>query len=169
LRGISKQLKENNRMTKKIINIVILMALLAVGLFGMVRNASADAVYHTERLELEPVGGAPLRSGSVVNIHANGPNVYAREVYQLNGAAADSTYQVVLLGYLGSTSCSGTPDLMVPTAVIHTNTSGNGLASFVFRPADVAGLNGLTVGVMWQVWNGASLDYQTGCTAVTLD
>jgi hypothetical protein len=157
------------RMTKKIINIFTLLALLAVSLLGLVRTVSADAVYHTERLELEPVGGAPLRSGSVVNIHANGPNVYAREVYQLNGAAANTHYQVVLLGYAGNTSCSGAPDLVIPTAVIHTNTSGNGLASFVFTPANVADFRGLTVGVMWQVWNGDTLEYQTACTVVTLD
>jgi hypothetical protein len=96
-------------MTKKIINIVILVAILAVGLFGMVRSASADAVYHTERVELEPVGGATLRSGSVVNIHVNGPELYAKEVYQLNGAAANTSYQVFLLAYVGNPTCSGGP------------------------------------------------------------
>jgi len=155
-------------MTRKIINIVILLAILAVGLFGMVRSASADAVYHTERVALVPVGEAPLRSGAVVNIHANGPELYAKEVYHLNGAAADTSYQVLLLGYMGN-SCSGVADLVVPTAVLLTNISGNGIASVVFTPEQMAGMNGLTVRVMWQVWNGATLDYQTGCTEVTLD
>ena len=156
-------------MTRKIINIVILLAILAVGLFGMVRSASADAVYHTERVALVPVGEAPLRSGAVVNIHANGPELYAKEVYQLNGAAANTTYQVVLLGYLSNTSCSGAADLIIPTAVLLTNISGNGIASVIFTPEAMAGLNGRTVRVMWQVWNGTTLDYQTGCTEVILD
>ena len=61
-------------MAKKIIHIAVLLVLLSVGLFGMVRSASADGVYQTERLDLLPVDGAPLRSGAVVNIHANGPS-----------------------------------------------------------------------------------------------
>ena len=46
-------------------------------LFGAVLPAAADQVYHTERLELVPVGGAPLQSGFVVNIHPNGPINFA--------------------------------------------------------------------------------------------
>ena len=166
---MSKLSKEENLMTKKTINIIILVAILAVGLFGMVRSASADAVYHTERVELEPVGGATLRSGSVVNIHANGPELYAKEVYQLNGAAANTSYQVVLLAYVGNPTCSGEANLVVPSADLQTNISGNGNTSKEFTPEEMAGLNGLTVGVRWQVWNGATLDYQTGCTEVILD
>ena len=156
-------------MTKKMIHLALLLAILGVGLFGMVGNASADGVYHTERLSLEPVNAAPLRSGSVINIHADGPNIYAREIYMLNGAAANTTYQVVLNGYLGNTSCTGVADLIIPTAMLTTNISGNGLAYHVFTPADTAGLGGLTVGVQWQVWNGETLEYQTACTIVMLD
>lgn len=156
-------------MAKKAIHLAILLVLLGVSLFGVVLTASADGVYHTERLELEPVDGAPLRSGFVVNIHANGPNIYAREVYQLNGAAPFTNYQVVLMVYLGNTSCSGAADLVLPTAVVPTNISGNGIAKFVFPPEATAGLGGLSAGVQWQVWNSATMDYQTGCTVVTLD
>jgi hypothetical protein len=59
--------------------------------------------------------------------------------------------------------------MVVPSAVLQTNISGNGNASKELTPEEMAGLNGLTVGVMWQVWNGATLEYQTGCTVVTLD
>jgi hypothetical protein len=163
--------KEDTQMRKKIFHMAILLVLLGVGLFGMVLNVSADGVYHTERLNLEPVGGTPLRSGSVINIHANGPNIYAREMYELNGASVNTTYQVVLHIYLSNTSCSGAADLVVPTAVLSTNISGNGIVEHVFTPedADAAGLHGLTVGAQWQVWNGTRLDYETGCTVVTLD
>ena len=53
------------------------------------QSAAADAVYHSEHMRLSPVGGAPLKSGFVQNIHPNGPNVYARERYVLNGALAN--------------------------------------------------------------------------------
>ena len=155
---------------RKLINLAIALALLGVGLFGLVPTASADQVYHTERLELKPVDKAPLRSGFVVNIHQNGPNIFAHEVYQLNGAAALTTYQVKLLGYLGNTTCLGVPDLVIPTAVLVTNKSGNGKAEVVFTPEGVEGLHGLVIGVKWQVWmNDLTLDYETRCTLVTLD
>jgi hypothetical protein len=38
-------------------------------------TAAADAVYHTQHMALEPVGDAPLRSGFVQNIKANGPTI----------------------------------------------------------------------------------------------
>src|SRR5437870_1264655 len=87
---------------------------------ALVPVASADRVYHSEHLDLSPVGGAPLRSGFVENIHPNGPNVFAHEIYQVNGAAADSTYQVALLIYPFAPNCSGAP-AAVPTAVLQTN------------------------------------------------
>ncbi len=46
----------------------------AVALATFAPLAAADAVYHTEHLPLKPVGGAPLRSGFVQNIKAEGPN-----------------------------------------------------------------------------------------------
>ncbi len=45
--------------------------------------AAADAVYHSQHIALNPIGGAPLRSGFVENIHADGPQVYAHELYVL--------------------------------------------------------------------------------------
>ena len=155
-------------MAKRIIHLAMLVAILGVALFGMVGSVSADDVYHTERLSLEPVAGAPLQSGFVVNIHVNGPNIYAREKYQLNGAAPNTTYELVLTGYFGATDCSGTPDLVATTAVLTTNINGNALSEHVFTPADAAGLSG-TAGVQWKVMNGGTLDYQTRCTLVMLD
>jgi hypothetical protein len=37
--------------------------------------AAADAVYHSQHIALNPIGDAPLRSGFVENIHADGPQV----------------------------------------------------------------------------------------------
>jgi hypothetical protein len=48
-------------------------------------TAAADSAYHTERLALSGLSGAP-GGGMVVNAHANGPNVYAHEIYTLRHA-----------------------------------------------------------------------------------
>jgi hypothetical protein len=130
--------------------------------------AVADRVYHSSHYELTAVGATPLRSGFVENIHANGPNVYAHEQYVVNGAAPNTTYQVVLMIFPGDTTCSSTP-MSIPAATIHTNTAGNGVAYHVFTPADADGLRGMTVGGIWTLSAGSSPDYQTGCETVVLD
>jgi hypothetical protein len=134
-----------------------------------VAPAAADATYHTGHIALAPVADAPLTSGFVQNIHANGPNVYAHEIYQLNGAQPNSSYQVVLSIWTTNTSCSGASTLELPTAVVVTNGAGNGLADIVFTPEDADGLRGLTVSAMWALWNGTTATYATECEVLTLD
>jgi hypothetical protein len=134
-----------------------------------VAPAGADSTYHAAHIALTPIGGAPLTSGFVENIHANGPNVYAHELYQLNGAEPNSSYQVVLSIWTTNTSCSGQPALQLPTAVVVTNAAGNGLADAVFTPEDADGLRGLTVSARWTVWNGATATYVTHCEIISLD
>jgi hypothetical protein len=131
--------------------------------------ALGDAGYHSEHLALAPLGEAPLRSGFVENIHANGPNVYAHEVYVLNGALPNTTYDVVLLLYANDPTCSGAA-VAVPTATFTTGTSGNGRADAVFDVAtvDTFGIRHATHGIVWTVSGGGST-YTTACTAVTLD
>jgi hypothetical protein len=141
--------------------ILISAAALALGLAG---SAAADSAYHTERLALRSVGGAP-GGGMVVNVHANGPNVYAHEIYTLSHAVP-GTYQVVLNLYTGSLDCSGTPATL-PTAEITTNGVGNGQADVEFTPEMVGELRGSTVSISWAVIGPAT--YVTRCTVVTLD
>jgi hypothetical protein len=148
------------------------LGLTTVALFAItvlnVATASADSVYHSSHIQLNAVGGAPLRSGFVENIHANGPTIYAHEQYVLNGAAPNTAYHVVLMVFPGDPTCSSTP-LSIPTAIIQTNAAGNGTAFHVFAPADADGLRGTTVGGMWTVSAGSSPDYQTGCETIVLD
>lgn len=145
--------------------------MLAVSLVACcwVGPATADSTYHTDHIALAPIGQAPLMSGFVENIHANGPNVYAHEIYQLNGAQPNSSYQVVLSIWTANTSCSGPSALDLPTAQVVTNRAGNGLADVFFTPEDADGLRGLTVGGMWTLWNGTTATYATGCEVITLD
>jgi hypothetical protein len=140
---------------------LIIVAVLAATLAAV---ASADSAYHTERLELGGLNGAP-GGGMVVNVHPNGPVVYAHEIYTLSGAVA-GTYQVALHIFPKSLNCSG-ESAVIPTATIETNAHGNGRADVKFTPADVAGLRGLTVSISWMVTGPAT--YVTDCTVVTLD
>jgi hypothetical protein len=135
-----------------------------LGAAALAGAAAADAVYHTERLELSGLAGAP-GSGTVVNIHTNGPQVYAHEIYTLRDAVP-GTYEVILTVFPASLDCTGMA-LAFPTATLETNTSGNGQADAVLSPEDVTGFRGMTFSLTWTVTGPAT--YVTGCTAVVLD
>jgi hypothetical protein len=141
-----------------VVSCVPLMQLVAAN------SAGADAVYHTARIPLLAVGGAPGR-GTVVNIHPNGPVVFAHEIYRLRHATRGK-YSVALTIYPTSTSCSGT-SLTLTTATLVTNGAGNGVAGHKFSPADAAGLHGLTVSAIWAVTGPAT--YKSRCSVITLD
>jgi hypothetical protein len=139
--------------------------------------AAADAVYHTEHLSLTPIDGAPLRSGFVQNIKAEGPQVYARELFVLNGAAPRTTYTVTRNFFVfdppgpdpsSDPGCTGGAFTM-DVGTITTDAAGNGSDTIVVRPEDVAGFEG-EHGVRWTVKDASrSLRYETDCTKVTLD
>src|SRR5215208_4841584 len=143
---------------------LVLVAAAGVLLLAFDGTAAADSVYHTERLALSGVSGAP-GGGMVVNTHANGPNVYAHEIYTLEHAAP-GIYKVVLNIYTTSLSCDGTP-IEIETAQISTNAAGNGRADAKFAPEDAGELRGNTVSIRWTVSGPAT--YATQCTVVTLD
>jgi hypothetical protein len=146
---------------------VVAAAVLGVGL--MVAPALADAGYHSSHIELLPTGATPLRSGFVENIHVNGPEIFAREVYVLNGAQPKTTYQVTLDVFVLDPSCTGEP-LVVPTAAITTNAAGNGQGSAVFHPADVpAVLRDATHGIIWTVSDASGVVFSSGCEVITID
>jgi hypothetical protein len=130
--------------------------------------AAADRVYHSEHLRFAPVGDAPLRSGFVQNIKAEGPIIYAHEIFVLNGARANTTYSVWRDFYFGEPECDGAPvPEDDPTATLRTNVSGNARGSVVVRPSQITIDD--THGVMWTIRDGDTVVYQTRCTAVTLD
>jgi hypothetical protein len=101
----------------------------------------------------------------VVNVHTNGPQVYAHEIYTLRDAVP-GTYQVTLNVFPTSLDCTGTA-LAFPTATLVTNAKGNGRADVKFTPEDVAGFRGMTFSLSWTVAGPAT--YVTGCTVVVLD
>lgn len=129
-------------------------------------SASADANFHTQRIEFVAVSGAPLKAGFVVDVHANGPQVFAHERYVLVAASPNTTYQVRLQIFADSTACS-TNIATIATASLQSNASGNASGDFFFRPADAP--HNVTVGIIWQVTNDGNVVYATPCTAVTTD
>src|SRR2546428_11755446 len=149
--------------------LAVMLGLLGLLLMVAGGVARADQTYHTHHYALSPIGDASLRSGFVENIHANGPNVYAHEIYQLNGAGANSSYQVMLSIWSANLTCSGEPQLQLGTAVVVTNPAGDGVGQAVFTPEQADGLRGLTVSAMWTLFDGNTPTYQTGCEVVQLD
>jgi hypothetical protein len=143
---------------------ILVLAAAAVLAAAFVGTAAADRVYPTERLELSGIAGAP-GGGMVVNIHPNGPNVYAHEIYTLRHAVPGS-YQVFLNVFPASLNCTG-PTTAIPTATLTTNATGNGRADVKFTPEDVAALRGMSFGISWTVVGPAT--YVSACTVVTLD
>ena len=85
-------------------------------------------------------------------------------------ATGDAVYHSQHIGlYPFSTSCAGEP-VVIPTAQLSTNGSGNGKAQVFFRPSDVgASLRNATHGIRWQVTTGRAAVYETDCPSVTLD
>ena len=131
--------------------------------------AAADRVYHSEHLRLTPMNGAPLRSGFVENIKAEGPVVYAHEIFVLNGASARTTYTVTRNFFPGDPKCYGTVVFPSDVATLTTNVRGNARGDVFVRPAEVAGFEGVH-GVRWTVRDASgAVAYRTRCTAVTLD
>lgn len=144
----------------------LLASVAGVAALAAAPLATADAVYHSQHIALVPVGTSPLRTGFVENIHPNGPNVYAHEIYVLNGAAPDSTYAVTLHLFAG-TSCT-TQIAAIRTTTFQTNRAGNGVGQAEFTPSQVTPLRGGTYGIEWTITNGSDI-YQTACSTVTLD
>ncbi len=131
-------------------------------------GVSADKVYHSQHITLEPVGAAPLKKGFVQNIHANGPNVYAHEIYKLSGAVPNASLQVRLLAYVFDPDCSGAPSDF-GSIPLETNGVGNGRADRFIRPSSMPPVYAGTHGVRWEVLSNGTVLYATGCNAVTLD
>jgi len=148
--------------------LTLVLALSTVWIAALALPAAADAVYHSGHIPFAPIGEAPLRSGFVENIHANGPNVFAHEQYVVNGAEPNTTYDVVLTISIGDPTCTS-PSFAMTTTTITTDAAGNGTADHFFTPADAAGLRGLLLGGVWQLVEGGTPVYATGCEAVQLD
>ncbi|MFL5647197.1 MAG: hypothetical protein ACJ776_02265 [Chloroflexota bacterium] len=130
--------------------------------------ASADKTFHTLHADLHAVGGAPLQSGFVNDVHTNGVVNGAHEIYHLNGASPNTTYAVTIHLYIGDPTCTTAP-IAFPTATITTNGAGNGNGRFTFPAGPPSPLAGITHGIMWELSTPAGVAYTTDCSPLTLD
>jgi hypothetical protein len=156
---------------KHVVPSLLVLAVTAAFAGALAPLAAADAVYHTQHLALNPVGGAPLHRGFVQNAKAEGPRVYAHELFTLNGAAPNTTYTVTRNFFVLDPGCDdGGFVFSSPVGSITTNPAGNGSNRVVVRPEEIpASLVGAH-GVLWTVTEGSgAIRYQTACTTVTLD
>ena len=145
----------------------ITLALLVVGLAAI--PAGADATYHSTHIALTPVRDAPLRTGFVENIHANGPTVFAHENYVVNGGIPNTDFQVEISVFVGDTTCAGQPSFTLPTATLTTNAAGNGQAQHVFTPDDASGVRNTVDGARWTLSANGAATYTSGCEVISLD
>jgi hypothetical protein len=131
----------------------------------------AAAPFPAQHFDLSPVGGEPLRSGFAEVIHPDGPNIYARHVYQLHGARSDETYQVWVHIWTDDLGCAGPTPYHLPVAELATNSAGNGHAAVVHTPEDLAllGLGDQAIGGEVTVELDGTVAYTTGCAVIRLD
>lgn len=144
------------------------LSLLAALVLGWSPTAQADQDFHTTKFPLSSVAdGSP--HGWVIDIHAEGPTIYAQERYLLRDVVPGQTYVMNLYAYSDST-CT---DLVVPvlgTATMTANTGGNARGATTFVPADVEPLPRTTYHLRWQVTDAEdTVLFQTACVAVALD
>ena len=137
----------------------------------------ADQSFHSTRLPLaltaagQTAGHPELRAGHVVDIHTNGPVVYAMEEYLLNGAKPDTDYQVVLHFYM-NTACTpgGLFDFILPGVTLTTDSLGNANGRARSTPADILEiLHNTDWGITWTFESGGVAAYITPCAHVHLD
>lgn len=155
----------------------LLASALGVVLLAGASPVLADQSNHTTRLSVEVTGagvtaGYPaLRAGQVVNIHANGPVVFAIENYMLSGAKPATSYAVVLEFYAGS--CAGSFAFPFPNGtVLATDTQGDAHGQARITPDEVTAfdLHDTDWGIIWTFVDGDGVPaYATACTNVHID
>jgi hypothetical protein len=148
---------------------MLVLFVVAALVAGPAASALADAVQHSQHTPLHPVASAPLRNGFVENIHANGPNVFAHEVYVVAGAQPNTTYDVSIAVYFRDPTCSSSSPLVFPTATLTTSAGGGGKADVFFTPEAADALRHATHGAIWTLSVDGAPVYRTACTAIVLD
>jgi len=146
----------------------VMVLLTAALVFGWLPTAQADQTFHTTRYALSSVVDGSAH-GAVIDIHTQGPRIYAQERYVLRDVLPGGTYVMNLYVY-SDPDCT---DLVAPvprTATMTANAAGNAHGAMTFVPAAVEGLPRTTYHLRWQVTDSiGAVVYQTACVAVALD
>lgn len=130
--------------------------------------AQADQGFHTTRYPLSSVADGSVH-GWVIDIHAQGPRIYAQERYLLHDVEPQQTYVMNLYAY-SDPDCGDLVVAVPGTATMTTNTAGNARSGTTFVPAAVEGLPRTTYYLRWQVTDAsAAVVHETACVPVSLD
>jgi hypothetical protein len=130
--------------------------------------AQADKVFHTTQFPLSSVADDSVH-GWVIDVHAQGPRVYAQERYLLRDVDPGQTYVMNLYAY-SDPDCTDLVVSVPGTATMTANAAGNARGAATFVPAAVEGLPRTTYHLRWQVTDSTgTVVYQTACVAVALD
>ena len=147
-----------------------LTALLAVALAAIALPlASAGTDLNTTTYSAVGLDGHPeLRSGGVVDVTID-RRIGAFEHHRVNGAAPDTTYQIVGDVFLFTPCSSDDPfgPVPVPEGVLTTNRSGNGTTHVTF-PGGAFDTAPDTFWVRWNLTVGDQTAYRSGCVQVEL-
>jgi hypothetical protein len=148
------------------LSIVVLW--VAALVLGPSPTAQADQAFHTTQYPLSSVADGSVH-GWVIDIHAQGPTIYAQERYLLRDVTPGQTYVMNLYAY-SDPACT---DLVVPvpgTATMTATAAGIAHGATTFVPAAVEGLPRTTYYLRWQVTDSTgAVAYQTPCVPVALD
>jgi hypothetical protein len=149
----------------------VLIALVLIAAFASYSIASADEVYHSERLPFHATGavGHPqLAAGHIANIHPDGPVVGAIQTYVITGARPNTTYDVVETLFAGC-SAGDAQLFSLRWTTLTTDKHGDGIARNVISAEALAPFSGMTVGAIWTLEHGGVVAYRTRCTVGTID
>ena len=145
-----------------LVGVLVCVLLIAAG------PAMADGTYHSQHIAFMPVNGAPLKAGFLENIHANGPQIFGRELYVLVGAMPLTQFQGTVQIYLDPRLSQYAGALS--TTTFSTNKAGNGVGDFVLPPSGVpAAFRHSTLYLIWQLSVDREVVYETSPSTVTLD
>lgn len=147
------------------------IAMIIVVSIATAAPAAADQLHHTTRSEFHPVADAPLKSGFVLNIHANGPNVFAHEVYSLKDAIPNTTFQMRINVHVDDLSCSEPPTVSLVVDEITTNGAGNATGDLIVPPEliDALGLRNVVGADQWDVLLDGEIIYRSDCAPGATD
>jgi hypothetical protein len=131
--GVESSVVAENRCVRHVVEVNMLRkySRLAIGVLGAAAlvlgwspTALADQAFHTTKYPLSSVADGSVH-GWVIDIHAQGPRIYAHERYQLRDVAPPGQTCVMNLYAYSDPNCS---DLVVPVpgmATMTANVSGN--------------------------------------------
>jgi hypothetical protein len=121
----------------------------------MTRSRTSHSAVTAALRRPTPVGSAPLRSGFVEDIKAKGPQIYAHEIFVLNGALPNAGYRVTRNFLAQDPRCGGNLAFHDDAATLTTNVAGNAHGDIFITPEQITPGSEGVHGVSWTVRDAA--------------